>query len=223
MKSLCLQTLLCFVAFANSALAQLPTQFTLPVQPVYDLTLFDGTPFNGSGMDLTLPLTALGEMEFTFANNDINNPLATSADFSQLTGEFAGQLPGGVPFDLRPFSFLSGGLTNIVRDINGDFVSADASFTVLFEQVVLPNTPNEARILGDAGMTFTATVDAIPFAIGTSFVSPDRVDVLADLGTSMPLVGFVDNRFLNVVPEPSSLLLGALGTGGLLMWRRLSR
>ena len=64
-----LWTLCGCLCFRGTASAQIPTQFALDVQPVYTLVLFDGTPFNMTGMTLSVPLDALGEMEFTFANN----------------------------------------------------------------------------------------------------------------------------------------------------------
>ncbi len=193
------------VLLATPTLADLPTSFTVDVQPVYQLVLDEGTIFN-PGPELVVPFAPLGEMGFEFSNNNINDPLATSADFATLSGEFSGDF-GGIPYDLRIIQFLGGGLTNIARDTNDQFVSADASFTAIFEQILGPGTTEEVRVFG-AEMTFTGPVDAVPFDLGTSFESPEFVDLFLDTGNGTSLlIGGVQDRFLNVVPEPSTAML----------------
>ncbi len=63
------------------------------------------------------------------------------------------------------------------------------------------------------GWTFTGSIDSVPFSVGTSFTSPAAVGLYLN-SLSGPQVGLVKNRFLNIVPEPSSL---ALLVGGLVM------
>lgn len=205
------------VSAALPALADLPTTFTVDVQPVYELVLDAGTVFN-PGPELVVPFAPLGEMGFDFANNDINDPLATSADFATVSGEFSGEF-GGTPYDLRIIQFLSGGLSNIMRDTNGEFVSADATFTAIFEQILGPGTPEQVRVFGGE-MTFTGQVDAVPFDLGTSFESPEFVELFLDTGNGTSLlIGGVQDRFLNVVPEPSTAVLACLCGFGLIVLR----
>ena len=182
----------------SSVMGQLPTQFMLDVEPVYELVLNDGTPLNMTGMTQIIPLTASGPMGFVFLNDDLNDPLQTSADFADITGDFAGQLPDGTPFDLNIIQLVSGGLSNIQRS-GGTFASADASFTVLFEQIVAPGTPFEVRTLGDE-MTFTASVWRGPLRRGNLFYQPRLCGPVPGHGSGSA----VGRRCAESVPERRS-------------------
>ncbi len=204
--------------FASSANALTLVQPN--VQPVYELVFTNGTDFNMTGGDLVVPSQAIGSASFEIADSDLANLALTTIPLVSALGNFQGSLPAGLPlpagtpFDLNAFQFISGELTNVVRGVGGSIDGADVSFTVLFEQIVAPGSPNQVRLFGDP-MTFTGPIDSIPFSVGTSFVSPDPVDLYVDLGGgASALVGSVQNRFLNVVPEPSAAVLLLLGAAG---------
>ncbi|MCA9185923.1 MAG: hypothetical protein R3E01_36615 [Pirellulaceae bacterium] len=206
-------------AITLPAVAQLPTEFTIPIRPDYELVLFPGTPFNMGTENLVVPFSPLGEMGFSMAGNAINDPLATSADFTNISDEFAGNF-SGTPYDLRIIQFLGGGLSNIVRNGSADIQSADVSFTAIFEQKLGPGSPEEVRVFGGE-MTFIGTVDAFPFDEGTAFGSPSFVDLFLDTGNNTSVqIGGVQNRFLTVVPEPGSVALALFAIVGLSVVRR---
>lgn len=219
LRASCLFSLFASLLATPPSMAELPTSFIVEVQPVYELVLFPETPLNPVDENAVVPFAPLGEMGFEFANNDLNDPLATSAEFATLSGEFSGDL-GGTPYDLRIIQFLGGGLSNIARDTNDDFVAADVTFTAIFEQILGPGTTEAVRVFGGE-MTFTGVVDAVPFDIGTSFASPEFVDLFLDTGNDTSLlVGGVQDRFLNVVPEPSAIWLAGLCAVGIVAARR---
>ncbi|MCA9261403.1 MAG: PEP-CTERM sorting domain-containing protein [Planctomycetales bacterium] len=206
---------------AQTALAQV--SFTVPVQPVYDFVVFPSPdPFEINPSDTenaVFHFEPLGAMGFTLGS-EVSDPGATTAPIDTLSGEFFGAF-GEIPFTLRIFNFLGGQLTNIVRTA-GDVTAADVEFTAEFEQILAPGTPQEARLYGSP-MRFTGAIDSVPFAVGVSFTSPDFVDLFLGDGVVVKTqVGGVQDRYLNVVPEPSSalLLVGMLSTFAM---RRRSR
>ena len=200
--------------------ADMPLSFSMEVQPVYDFVVFDSPdPFDlvpPGVSQVIIPFNPSGPMGVE-VSSDLNDPAKTSADVSTITGEFAGDF-GGIPYTLRIFQFNEGGLSNIVRDSGGDLISADLTMTAVFEQILefskLDPGLQDVRLFGDP-MTFTGAVDGIPFAYGTSLTSPTPRGLYLDNGDgSYVQIGAVQDRFLNVVPEPASqclLVLGALG------------
>ncbi|MEQ8848880.1 PEP-CTERM sorting domain-containing protein [Botrimarina sp.] len=189
------------------------------VQPVYEFVVFPG-PFNPGSENITLGFEALGDVEITIDDADLaafamdpTLPIPIQSAFGTFDGELpAGlPLPAGTPFTLRAFELVSGQLSNVSVDGLGAINGADVSFTLLFDQIVAPGAPEELRLFGDQ-MTFTGSIDSVPFGVGTSFVSPEPVGLYFDDGSVDGVqVGLVQDRFLNVVPEPSGVLL--LGAG----------
>lgn len=184
------------------------------VQPVFDFEFSPGTPFNSGSTPFTVPFRALGEVTLEILDANLADLAATTIPLESAVGAFQGvlpnddlPLPAGTPFNLTAFEFVSGELTNVVRGPAGSIDAADVEFTVRFEQVVAPGTSNQVRLFADP-MTFNGSIDGVPFSVGTTFEGPDFIDAFVDLGggNSAP-VGGVFNRFLNVVPEPSSCLL----------------
>lgn len=198
------------------------------VQPVYQFVIFPSSGFITEDENVTLDLDALGSVEISIDDADIAAFIANPTlpiPIDSAFGTFDGQLPAGTvlpvgtPFTLRAFELVSGQLENVTTDTAGAITGADATFTLLFDQILAPDTPMELRLFG-AEMTFTGAIDSIPFSLGTSFESPEPVALFVDNGTPDGLqVGLVQNRFLNVVPEPSSLAVAALGIAAILRIR----
>lgn len=208
------------LVFASSALA---FEFVQQgVQPVYQFEVFEDSGLlpPGSMGNLTLDFQALGTANISIDDADL---IAFAQDptlpipLSAVSGTFFGEMPAGTvapegtPFTLRALELVSGQLENVSADDMGNITGADANLTLLFSHDLFVGTPDELRLFG-AEMTFTGSIDSVPFSVGTSFTSPEAVGLFLN-SPSGPQVGLVKNRFLNIVPEPSSLVL--LGLGGL--------
>ena len=191
------------------------------VQPVYQFEIFESSGFlpPGSTGDVTLDFEALGTADISIDDADllafIQDP-TLPIPLAAASGTFFGEMPAGTvvpvgtPFTLRALELVSGQLENVTVDGMGNITGADATFTLLFSHDLFVGTPDELRLFGDE-MTFTGSIDSIPFSVGTSFTSPEPVGLYLG-GLNGDQVGLVKNRFLNIVPEPSArvLLLGVL-------------
>ena len=199
-----------------SATAHAQLAFVQPnVLAEYELVFDPGTPFNDDQVPLLLPFSALGDVNIAVNLDDFS--------LTDATGEFEGVLPAGLPlpegtpFTLRAFELVSGQLSNIQVDGGGAIAFADVEFSLLFDQIIDPDGAN-LRIFASDPLTFTGTIDSVPFSVGTSFSGPAPSPIFQDDGTTTGVeIGDVQNRFLTVVPEPTSaalLLIAGLVTRG---------
>jgi len=202
------------------------TTFTVSIVADFELSLLGNTVINPGDQTPFLAYRATGELTFEIdpSLNDPSNP--TTVPFLNVTGTLTGAPPSPVlPFTLSPdLEFIGGALTNIVRDANGEVISADISGLSMRWILFSPALPGPLYTI--AGLPFDATITSIPFSVGTVLSGPDEFDGYIDLGLGddNPLVAVGRNRTLTVVPEPSaiiSLATSSLALGALLRgWRR---
>lgn len=213
-----------------------PGSFTVQVFKEQFVELFAGTPFNPGTEPITVRVLASGTLTVDYSGQ-VGDEIVTTPT-AHLTGVFPSPLPP-IPFeifagtpDLPPGR---GVISGIVQDPDdpgfpvGDpssFVSGEFREEAYFKQVLPDGTtiysdPNQAAI-------FTASLTGLPYPPGTTFVSPERVNLYLQVGpgfdpTRDPVIGQSFGRTLTVVPEPSaalSLLIGSAALAGGLRWRR---
>ncbi len=202
------------------------TTFTVSVIADFELSLLGDTVINPGGQTPFLAYRAFGDLTFELdpSLNDPSNP--TTVPFLNVTGTLTGTPPSPVlPFTLSPdLEFIGGELTNIVRDADGEVISADISGLSMRWILFSPALPGPLYTI--VGLPFDATITSIPFSVGTVLSGPDEFEGYLDLGpgTESPLVALGRNRTLTVVPEPSafvSLATSSIALGALLGgWRR---
>ena len=151
-------------------------------------------------------------------------------EFSGVIRRDAGQRP--IPVNLGTNFF--GGATSGSANTGFGFGDEDENgFIDVFSRGTTFNSPIALTL----GMSYNVTVRAVFAETGTAaaltlFVDGVQVGALATLNGTFREVGFyggngvnsssVDNLSLSVVPEPSSIALGALGVLGLVARRRRS-
>lgn len=200
--------------------------FTQTVVADFEFSLLGNTILNpGPTIDF-IPFQAIGQLTFTLdaSLNDPSQP--TTVPFTNLTGHLDGVSPPPfLPFVISPnVEFLGGELTNIVRDGNGDVISADIKDLSARWDMVTPSM----RLYTKVGLPFSAHITSLPFNYGAILAGPAPFEVYLDMGGTAPdpLVVMGRNRTLRVVPEPGSLALfglGALGVLGLARRGRVAR
>ncbi|MFO0887762.1 MAG: hypothetical protein U0790_01305 [Isosphaeraceae bacterium] len=204
------------------------TTFTSRVVADFELSLLGNTVINPGDQTPFLAYRAVGELTFQIdpSLNDPSNP--TTVPFLSVTGVFEGVPPSPVlPFTLTPnLEFIGGELTNIVRDANGEVISADVSNLSMRWALTSPALPGPLYTI--VGLPFSATIDSIPFSVGTVLAGAAEFEGYLDLGLgdSNPLVALGRNRTLTVVPEPPaivSLAASGLALGALLGGSRRRR
>jgi hypothetical protein len=203
-----------------------PGSFTVSVFNQQSIELFPGTPFNSGTDPFTVTVLASGSLTVKYSaqvGNVINIDVS-----AHLSGVFPSPLPP-IPFeilagtpDLPP---SLGVISNVVQDPNdpgfatgaaSSFVSGDSSTVSFFKQVL----PDGTTIYSDPdpAAIFTASLTGLPYPLGTTFVSPERINLYLQLGPGFDptrdlLIGQSFNRSLTVVPEPSSACMVLIGMG----------
>jgi hypothetical protein len=187
-----------------------PTTFTVDVQADFQFSLLGGTPLNPGPTTPFVPFRAIGDLTFTL-DPSLNDLAATTVPFTSVTGVLQGvppSLPVTLPYNLSPnLEFLGGDLTNIVRDISGNVVSADVTDLSMRWVLVGLSPLFPVTLYTQVGLPFDATGVTIPFALGTVLSGPAPFNVYLDTGdpATDPLVAIGQDRTLTVVPEPSTL------------------
>jgi hypothetical protein len=209
-------------AFAAVAPAA-PLTFTSPVVADYEFSIVGGTPLNPGPTTPFIPFRAVGNLTFHLSPtlNDPSQP--TSVPFTGLSGVLQGVPPSPdftLPHTISPnVEFLGGTLTNIVRDANGEVISADVVGLNARWELVGQSAAFPVRLYTQDGLPFDASGVTLPFAAGTVLRGPVAFNVYLDDGDGDPsndvLAAVGRNRTLTVTPEPASAVaFGLLLTGG---------
>ena len=189
----------------------------------FEFDVLGGTPINPGGPTGFLPYQAVGALTFTL-DSSIIDPGATTVPIKDATGGLKGVFPGSTtPFTISPdVQFLSGDLTNIMRNADGHVTSADvANLSMRWDLVAYGG----AMVLYTPdGLPFNGTVSSVPFTPGDVISGPDQFNVYTNVGGSDVLVAYGRNRTLTAaVPEPGSAIpagLAVVGLGAALLRRR---
>ena len=201
------------VAFAFAAATQAaPLSFTSPVIADYEFSILGGTPLNPGPTTPFIPFRATGDLTFQLSPslNDPSRP--TSVPFTGLSGVLQGVPPSPdftLPHTISPnLEFVGGTLANIVRDANGEVVSADVVGLNARWELVGQSPAFPVRLYTQDGLPFDASGVSLPFAAGTVLRGDAPFNVFLDDGDGDPsndvLVAIGRNRTLTVTPEPVS-------------------
>jgi PEP-CTERM motif len=225
------RTLACFVALALSpGLVQASSlTFTETFLANFEFDVLGGTPINPGPASGFQPYAAIGSLTFTF-DSSLNDPSQpTTVPITDVTGTLNGLYPSSlVPFTISPDrQFLSGDLTDIVRDSSGNVISANVSDLAMQWDLVAFGGGLTLFTKDAGGLPFDGAITSIPFSYGTVLAGAAQFNVYFDSGGTDYLVAYGEDRTLTAVPEPSAILLLALGAIGLhgfrLRFRRPSR
>jgi hypothetical protein len=195
-----------------SSFAQAAIEFDVRVRGNFDVLFYSAGPLagaiGGAGFPLDVPIAAeaIGTMRFSI--EDIADG-QTSANILSATsvGPMQGVVPGPF-FTISPnVQFVGGMLTNIQHN-GGVITSANVTDLNMVWEMDLFLGPNTARIVSSEVLPFNGTVSGLPFGLGDQLIgTAGSVDGLLDLGNGNfdpnPAIA-VSNRFLTVVPEPTS-------------------
>jgi hypothetical protein len=191
--------------------------FTSSVVADYEFSLVGGTPLNPGPTTPFIPFRAVGNLTFDLSPQ-INDPSSpTAVPFTGVSGILQGVPPSPantLPHTISPnVEFLSGTLTNIVRDASGEVVSADVSNLSSRWELNGQSPSFPVRLYTQDGLPFDATGVTIPFSPGTVLAGAAPFNVYLDDGDGNPandiLVVIGRNRTLTVfaAPEPGSLFV----------------
>ncbi len=206
------------------------TNFSVTVRANFDFNILGGTPLNPGPDTGYIPFSALGDFAFEL-DNSLNAPSQpTSVPILNASGVLQGippTLPQFLPHTLSPnVAFTGGDLTNVVRDMNGEVISADVTnLRMQWELIGQPGGALDGVRLFSGDLAFDGAVNAIPFALGDVLQGPD-VGTPNDEAFEVFLDGFPDpvvlgrKRLLTVVPEPAELGIVAILVFGFVMRRR---
>jgi hypothetical protein len=184
--------------------------FTELLDAKFEFSLVGYTAINPGPQSPFIPFEAIGALTFTLdaSLNDPSQP--TTVPFTDVKGSLAGiSPPSFLPYTISPnLQFLGGDLTNIVRDANGNVVSADVSD--LSMRWTMVGTPGNLTLYTQDGLPFDGTLNlqgmflsgAADFNVYLQGGGPDPVVIGRD-------------RTLSSIPEPSSLVLLAAGVAGI--------
>jgi len=206
------------------------TSFTVTLRANYDFNILGDTVLNPGPDSGYIPFTAVGDYTFTLdpSLNDPSEP--TTVPFVNVTGKLQGTSPAAfLPHFITPeVQFVGGALTEIVRDTNGEVISANVTnLEMQWEMVGEAGSPIAGLHLVTGGSSldptsnipFDGSISSIPFALGNIIQGPDFDDANVFeafevfLGTDLVVLGA--NRTLTVVPEPTSIVLISLVWVGL--------
>ena len=210
----------------GAAAANAAETFESQIVADFEFKLLSDGPLGGAGFpeDVFIPFQAKGTFLFEL-EDAVNDPAATSAAFTNATGTLVGVSPPPfLPFDIRPIEFVSGSLTNIVRD-GGNVISADVdALSMKWEMNAAPGG-NAIRLYTREVLPFDSEVTSIPFSEGTILAGLEEFDVFLDTGNGVNdrLAVIGRNRTLTVVPEPTSLALLATAFGWIACFGRRRR
>lgn len=214
---------LCCSSFAKAAI-----EFETRIRANFDVLFYSTGPLAtavgnvGFPLDVPLAAEALGTLRFTI--DDIA-PGQTTANI--LGAVSIGRLEGTVPgpfFSISPNVQFVGGTLNNIQQSGGVITSAEIANLDMIWDMVLTTPDGTARVVSSAVLPFNGTVSGLPFGMNDQLVgTPGSVDGLLDIGGGNfhpnPAIA-VSNRFLTVVPEPTSGALALLCVAGLCMFRK---
>ena len=219
---LCLRSVLVTFVMAlavSGTTARAAIVFTNDFKADFRFTVVDG-PLAGLGVGNVLDFDARGPLTFTI---DDSIPNATTMNFTNVTGTLTVIGPAGFAGStLTPnLQFVGGQLTSIVRGPGGVVTSGNVTdLRMRWEMFSGPT-----RLYTRDSLPFDGTISSLPFTSSNFLAGPANFDVFLDagLGAADPLAVIGSNRFLTVVPEPSSLALLTLGGLGCSWMRRRNR
>lgn len=212
-------SLLASVVHAAPIVAGGATQSYLNVQQI---RLFPGTPFNPGAEAVEFELVARGPLTATW-DAQVGDTMQHAVPFVDFEGVF----PGGIPFhilagtpDLPP---TTGQFANIVQNPAdpgfaagnpSSLVSADYMNTAYFKQVLPDGTTIYSDQVNPA--IFTATLSGLPYPVGQQFVSTGPLNLYVQLGPTIDqahdlVIGQSLHRLVQVVPEPTALIISSVG------------
>jgi hypothetical protein len=189
----------------------------------FEFDVLGGTPINPGPATGFQPYEAVGALNFTLDSslNDPSHP--TTVPFTNVTGTLNGVFPASLlPYTISPdVQFLSGDLTNIVRNGSGDVISGDVSNLSMRWDLIAFGGGLTLFTLD--GLPFNGSIASLPFSYGTVLSGAAPFNVYLDAGGSDILVAIGQDRTLAAVPEPSSVTLAglaALSVGACIARRR---
>jgi hypothetical protein len=169
---------LIFVAILSSFPGLVPAgdlTFTQEFVANFEFDVLGGTPINPGGDTGFQPYEAVGALTFTL-DPSINDPSQTTVPFANVTGTLKGVFPTSlVPYTISPeVQVLGGDLTSIVRDGNGDVISAEVSdLSMRWDLIAFGGS---VTLFSLDGLPFDGPITSLPFSDGTVLSGPARVN-----------------------------------------------
>jgi PEP-CTERM motif len=221
---MCYRTLICVVALWSfpGLVCASDVNFAQNFVANFEFDVLGGTPINPGPATGFQPYEAVGALNFTLDSslNDPSHP--TTVPFTNVTGTLNGVFPASLlPYTISPdVQFLSGDLTNIVRNGSGDVISGDVSNLSMRWDLIAFGGGLTLFTLD--GLPFNGSITSLPFSYGTLLSGAAPFNVYLDAGGTDVLVAIGQDRTLAAVPEPSSVTLAGLAalTVGACMARR---
>jgi hypothetical protein len=177
----------------------------------FEFDVLGGTPINPGGDTGFQPYEAAGALTFTL-DSAIDDPNQTTVAFTNATGTLNGVFPTSLlPYTISPdVQFLGGDLTNIVRDGNGNVISANVSDLSMRWNLIAYGGALTLFTLD--GLPFNGAITSIPFTNGNVLSGAAQFNVYLDYGGTEILVAYGEDRTLTAaaVPEPASAVLAGL-------------
>jgi PEP-CTERM motif len=189
--------------------------FTEDLAANFEFSLLGNTAINSGPTTPFIPFEAIGTLTFTL-DSSLNDPSQpTTVPFTDVTGTLTGVSPPPfLPYTISPdLQFIGGELTNIVRDSNGNVISADVSN--LSMRWTMVGTPGDLTLYTQDGLPFNGTLNSQ----GMFLSGAADFNVYLQGGGPDPVVIGRD-RTLSSIPEPSSLVLLAAGAAGVGVLKR---
>jgi hypothetical protein len=203
---ICVAILLCLPGLVRAS----NLTFTQNFVANFEFDVLGGTPINPGGDTGFQPYEAMGALTFTL-DPSLNSPSQpTNVPFTDVTGTLNGVYPASLlPYTISPdVQFLGGDLTNIVRDGNGNVISAVVSDLSMRWDLIAGGGSLTLYTLD--GLPFDGSITSLPFSNGTVLSGAAQFDVYLNVGGSNVLVAYGEDRTLTAVPEPTSATLAGL-------------